>query len=79
MGEQHYYRCKCPRCLSIATTMKRARNEHGCSFGKTIVTRCYMPHGQFTFNKAKNSLRLNPATDYSKVPWDPLEMLQLTS
>ncbi|DBA87252.1 hypothetical protein WJX77_001283 [Trebouxia sp. C0004] len=80
MGEQRYYiGCKCPRCVSIANAMKRGRNEHGCSFGKNITTRCYMFHGQFTFNKAKNSLRLNPAADYSTVPWDPLEMLQLTS
>ena len=79
MGEQRYYKCKCPRCMSIANAMKRGRNEHGCSFSKIITTRCYMPHGQYTFNRAKNSMRLNPAADYSTVPWDPLAMLQLTS
>ena len=79
MGEQHYYRCKCPRCMHINTAMKQGCNEHGCSFGKNIVTRRYMPHGQYTYDLAKDRLRLNPAADYTKTAWDALEMLQLAS
>jgi len=79
MGEQHYYRCKCPRCTSINATMRRGQQQHGCSFGKVVNTRQYMPAGQYTYNRSKDSLRLNPAADYSVVQWDPLEMLQLAS
>ncbi len=78
MGEQHYYKCRCPRCTSISAAMKRGITEHGCSFGRIINTRCYLPAGQYTYDLAKASLRLNPAADYSKVKWDPYEMLQLT-
>lgn len=79
LGQQHYYRCHCPRCSHINASMKKGCKEHGCSFSKLINTRCYMPAGQYTYDSAKDRLRLNPAADYSKVEWDPLEMLQLTS
>ena len=79
MGEQHYYRCRCPRCSSINAAVKRSSNEHGCSLGKTVNTRRYMPHGQYTYNKKRNTLRLNDAADYTRVKWDPLEMILLTS
>ena len=79
MGEQFYYRCKCPRCMSINSSMKRGSAEHGCSLGKVIVTRHYTPKGQYTYDLAKDRMRLNPAADYSTVEWDPLDMLLLTS
>ena len=59
--------------------MNKASNEHGCSLGKMVNTRHYTPHGQYTFDCAKGSMRLNPAADYAKVAWDPLDMLLLTS
>ncbi len=79
MGEQRYYRCRCPRCSHITAAMKRSSNEHECSLGKCVNTRCYMPAGQYTYNGPKDTLRLNPAADYSHVEWDAYEMLQLTS
>lgn len=79
MGEKQYYRCRCPRCTSMNASMKRGQKEHGCSFGKVVNTRCYMPGGQYTYNLSKDSLRLNPVGDYSVVQWDPLDMLLLTS
>jgi hypothetical protein len=79
LGEQHYYRCRCPRCAHINASAKKACNEHGCSFGRNIVTRCYMPHGQYTYDLAKDRLRLNPAADYSKTEWQPIDVILLTS
>ena len=79
MGEQHYYRCKCPRCMHINTAMRKGCNEHGCSFGRVINTRSYMPNGQYTYDTAKGRLRLNPAADYTKTEWDPLDVILLTS
>ena len=79
LGEQLHYRCRCPRCSSITASVKRSSSEHGCSLGKAVNTRCYLPAGQYTYDQKRNALRLNPAGDYSKVKWDPLEMLLLTS
>ena len=77
MGEQHYNRCKCSRCSSINNAVRKGCNEHGCSFGKVVNTCCYMPHGQYTYDIKKDRLRINPAADYTKTAWDPLEMLHI--